>query len=133
MEKRLYRSLDNRIVFGVASGLGEYYQIDPTVVRLILIILTISSGGIVLWLYLIAALVLPSEETNKTDKLRLKKSENKEKTSQGGGLERRSLFGLIIILVGATSLFNQIFPGFWRWDIFWPLLMVFVGVYLILK
>ena len=52
--KRLYRSIEDRKVAGVAGGLGAYFNIDPLLLRLIFVILTIAGGGglliyIILW------------------------------------------------------------------------------------
>ena len=58
--KRLYRSRDNRMIGGVAGGLGEYLGIDPTIVRLLFILLTFGVGSGVL-AYLIMMLVVPEE------------------------------------------------------------------------
>lgn len=56
--KRLYRSRKNRILAGVCGGLGEYFGIDPVIVRLawVLFILMYGSG---LLAYLIAWLIIP--------------------------------------------------------------------------
>ncbi len=56
--KRLYKSTKDRKVFGVCSGIAEYFNIDPTLVRLITLILFIAYGSGLL-AYLVAALVLP--------------------------------------------------------------------------
>lgn len=56
MEKKLYRSRSNRMLFGVCGGLGEYIGIDPTIVRLIFVF-----SGVGLALYFIAALIIPEE------------------------------------------------------------------------
>lgn len=57
--KKLYRSGDDRIFFGVCGGLGEYFDIDPTIVRLSFVLLALASGiGIVA--YLIFAFVTPA-------------------------------------------------------------------------
>ncbi len=61
-QKRLTRSTHNRMIAGVAGGLAEYLNIDPTIVRLILA-LTMLPGGIPgLIIYLILALVMPEGE-----------------------------------------------------------------------
>ncbi|MEM3547344.1 MAG: PspC domain-containing protein [Candidatus Bathyarchaeia archaeon] len=60
--KRLYRSRKNRILAGVCGGLGEYLNIDPVVVRLIWVAISLVWGfGIIL--YIIAALIIPEEPT----------------------------------------------------------------------
>lgn len=58
MEKRLYRSRINRKLFGVCGGIGEYFNIDPTVVRLAWLLLFFAWGTGLL-LYIIAAIVMP--------------------------------------------------------------------------
>lgn len=57
MEKKLYKSTRNRKLAGVCGGLGEYFNIDPTIVRLILVVLMLACGTGLL-AYIIAALVM---------------------------------------------------------------------------
>ena len=61
MTERLTRSKSDRVLGGVCGGLGEYFDIDPTLIRLGFLLLTISSFGSGLILYLIAWLIIPSE------------------------------------------------------------------------
>jgi phage shock protein C len=56
--KKLYRSNTNRKLCGVCGGLAEHFDIDPTIIRLIFIFLTLFGGGGLL-IYLICALVIP--------------------------------------------------------------------------
>lgn len=57
---RLYRSTTNKVLFGVCGGLGEYMNVDPTIIRLLWIIFCLLYGVGIL-AYFIAALVIPSE------------------------------------------------------------------------
>lgn len=59
--KKLFRSKSNRMLFGVCGGLGEYLNTDPTVIRILWVILAFSSLGFALLLYLIMALLIPDE------------------------------------------------------------------------
>ncbi len=59
--KRLYRCRHEPLVGGVCAGIAEYYHIDPTIVRLIWVILTLFSMGIGLIAYLIAWIIIPIE------------------------------------------------------------------------
>lgn len=52
----------NRSLFGVCGGLANYLGIDVSIIRILFVIGAICSGSIVFWLYLLLALVLPSEE-----------------------------------------------------------------------
>lgn len=58
---RLYRSQRDKKVFGLCGGLAEAFNIDPTILRLIVAIGVIFSGGTVLLLYVVASLVIPKE------------------------------------------------------------------------
>ena len=58
--KRLYRSRSNRMLTGVCGGIAEYFDIDPTIIRVIFVILACFAGGGIL-AYLIASLIIPSE------------------------------------------------------------------------
>lgn len=56
--KRLVKSYDRKIC-GVCGGIGEYLNIDPTVVRLIWLIFSIASLGTGILAYIVAALIIP--------------------------------------------------------------------------
>ena len=59
--KRLYRSKKERIIAGVCGGLGEYFGIDPTIVRIIWVLLGLMGGsGIIA--YIIAWIIIPEEK-----------------------------------------------------------------------
>lgn len=60
--KKLFRSTTDRKLFGVCGGIAEYFNIDSTIVRLILIFLVLCVGTGVL-AYLIAALLIPEDTT----------------------------------------------------------------------
>ncbi len=59
MRKKLYRSRENRVLTGLCGGLGEYFHIDPTLVRIIFIILEFLTAGLLIIGYLIVALIVP--------------------------------------------------------------------------
>ncbi len=60
--KKLYRSADNRWLAGVCGGLAQYFSIDPTVVRVIFVVLALFGlGGAIL--YLLLWVLLPNEPT----------------------------------------------------------------------
>ncbi len=63
--KTLTRSVTNRMVAGVCAGLGEYLNIDPTVVRLLFVLGFFLAGPGIVLAYIIMALVTP-EETKAT-------------------------------------------------------------------
>ncbi len=59
MNRKLTRSASNRMVSGVCAGVGEYFQVDPTVIRLLWAILTFCGVGSGILVYIIAAVIIP--------------------------------------------------------------------------
>lgn len=63
MEKKLTRSVDNRMFAGVAGGLGEYFGIDPTIVRILFVVLTLVTAVFPLALiYFILWVIMPEPD-----------------------------------------------------------------------
>lgn len=58
MEKRLYKSNSNKMIDGVCAGIAEYFNIDPTLVRLGAVVLCCMGGSGVL-AYIIAMIIIP--------------------------------------------------------------------------
>ena len=56
-DKRLYRSSVNYMLAGVCGGIGEYFNIDPTLIRLAFVLFGCTGGGILA--YIIAAIIIP--------------------------------------------------------------------------
>ncbi|NQU04787.1 MAG: PspC domain-containing protein [Calditrichaeota bacterium] len=59
--KRLYRSEEDRLLAGICGGLGEYFSIDPVIIRLIWIFSTFATGGMCILLYLLCWIVIPRQ------------------------------------------------------------------------
>ena len=60
MAKKLFRSRTNKMIAGICGGLAEYMDADPTVVRLIAALL-ILAGGLSVWAYIIAWVIVPEQ------------------------------------------------------------------------
>ena len=65
MEKKLYRNSQNKMIAGVCSGLAEYINVDPTIIRVIWALVGLSGAGLVA--YLICALIIPEKPSNIID------------------------------------------------------------------
>ena len=57
--RRLYRSRTDRVLTGIAGGMADYLEVDPTIVRILWVLATIFTGGLVLLLYIVLAFVIP--------------------------------------------------------------------------
>lgn len=59
--KRLFRSRKNKMIAGVCAGLGEYFGIDPTIVRLVWVLFTFFSFGAGVLAYVVAWVIIPEK------------------------------------------------------------------------
>jgi len=143
------------MISGVCGGLAKYFDIDPTIVRIIAV-LSIFASGVGILAYIILAIVVPlegSKAAEPKDTIRENVEEMKEAagelgreiqstlTEKEGESEevaevrhhRRSLFGIILIVLGVIFLAGS-FDLFWwfRWSYLWPLILIAIGVLIIL-
>ena len=130
---KLHRSPANSMICGVAGGMAEYFDIDPTLMRIAWVLIIAISAGTALLAYIILAIIMPKEVSNSTDEadVRVDDSDGSAPAGRIGGrwTGRRSLLGLVLIGVGAVFLLNNLGVfDWWRWDIFWPLVIIGVGV-----
>jgi len=59
--KQLFRSKDDRMIAGVCGGIGDYLDIDPTIIRLIFVFGSVITGSGLFWVYLVMMFVVPEE------------------------------------------------------------------------
>ncbi len=59
--KKLFRSRDDRMIAGVCGGLGEYFGIDSTLLRLIFVFGAFITGSGLFWVYIIMMILVPEE------------------------------------------------------------------------
>lgn len=135
--KRLYKSRQNRILTGVCGGIGEYAHLDPTLVRIIWVILALV-GGLGVILYIAAAILMPAAQSEASGR---PSSPNEgtpsPKSSRSGG----EILGALLIGVGLFLLLDNldVLPGFrwlnWWGDLIWrlvaPLILILLGIFLI--
>ncbi|OUN01341.1 MAG: hypothetical protein BAA04_03945 [Firmicutes bacterium ZCTH02-B6] len=133
MEKRLYRSRTDRILGGVCGGLGRYFDIDPTLVRLAWLVMSLWAGAGVL-LYVLAWVLIPREphEGWYDDEMGPRRSGNGNGSGQGLG----RLLGWLLVILGGI-VFLRIIGGVLLW-VFHPgvlaaLLLIAAGLFLLGK
>ena len=133
---RLHSSTTDSMLFGVAGGMAEYFGADPTIVRVAWVLLTLASAGLGLLAYVILAIVIPRQTFDSTadESSQVNESEGGEPsyTDTRRRTGRLSLFGLALIAIGTLLLLNSLGVLYWwRWDVFWPLLLIAAGVALL--
>jgi len=131
---KIKRSKNNRVFSGVCGGIGEYFNIDPTVVRIAWILIGLPSFGTTVLVYLICGLVIPEDDGiiySDDYSVRNEKLRNNTPLFIGGGL----------IIWGSFMLAKIIFPWFTFqlsnlmkfWPILWPILFIVLGVYILIN
>lgn len=120
MDKRLYRSRTNKVIGGVCGGIAEYFGLDPTLVRIITVLL-IMLPGIGVLTYLVAWLIIPQRP------LEQEGEEGNYKFSPWN----KYLPGILLIALGVILLTREYFFYF-DWGDFWPIVLILVGAGMIL-
>lgn len=125
---RPYRSRGQRMVAGVAGGLGQYFKIDPVLVRLAFVALTFW-GCIGLPLYIVLAIVVPQRPLGEAET---------PFTSSIDTSRAREITGLALAGFGALLLVDNLGWGSAFWNVFnghtfWPLVLIVVGAVLLLR
>jgi phage shock protein PspC (stress-responsive transcriptional regulator) len=113
---RLHRSTTERIVVGVCGGLAESFDVDPSLVRFAFIIATLW-GGVGVLTYIALALVLPVD------------GEISSALSPQRAERSRNFAGLLLLALGGLLLITNLGWAPWlTWSLFWPGVLVIVGV-----
>lgn len=146
MQKRkLYRSQTDKMIAGVCGGLGEYFDVDPVIIRLVFIILAFASGiGIIAYIFLWIALPKGPLETPKgkvEEKVQTVVEEATEVIEDVGEKIKRKMdeerrkgsfwFGIILIIIGLFFLLSNY--GLFNFDLLWPLIIIALGGFLLYK
>lgn len=118
---RLTRSRDDRVVAGVAAGIARYLGVDPVIIRIAFVILTLAGGSGVL-AYLVAMLVIP-EDTGRAP------AASARSTAGPQGPLLRAAAGAFLVLLGLSWLLEQVLPGISR--VTWPVTLMLIGAVLI--
>jgi phage shock protein PspC (stress-responsive transcriptional regulator) len=138
MTRRIYRSRKESMIAGVCGGLGEYFDIDPVIIRLIFVLL-IFAGGAGLIGYIIAWIIIPLNPeagsppgTATTGEASGTAAPESQATSPDKRESRALLAGLILITLGVLFLFSNLFHWFRFWAL-WPVILIVIGAIIILK
>lgn len=159
-QTRLYRTVQGRVIGGVAGGLADFFGIDPTIVRLIFVLLVIFGGSGVL-IYVILWIILPERNIYNTfnqfttpppsstpgdasgigetyDGFNQGKSyyaETESKTTTADVQQRKKvegslIGGVILIVIGSLFLIEKFIPRINFGDL-WPIVLIAIGLILI--
>jgi len=131
--KRLYKSRTDRVIAGVCGGVGEYFNIDPVLIRIVWVLLSVLGGsGIIA--YIIGIIIIPEAPESAAEEAEVRKS-------PAGRTASQTVWGLILIAIGLIVLVNQfdVFryfsSRFWyiSWSVIFPIFLVILGAIILFR
>lgn len=147
--KKLTKSENGKVICGVCAGLGEYFDIDPVIIRLIFLIL-LASGGSGVLIYVVLCFILPEKgsELKTTKEVIEENAKDIEKTAKVFAANAESItktrntqlwIGIFVILLGTILFLSNL--GFWDFGTafkvivktLWPLFVIGLGVLILIK
>ena len=148
--KRLYRNTSNKVIAGVCSGLGNYFALDPLLIRLIFVVATLAAGGgvlvyIILWISMPVMPFLPHQQENNSpvENQSNQKEEparpaenppdpNPVEKKRGQKGKGNLIGGLVLITLGSLFLADEFIPNISFGDL-WPVILVVIGIGLLVN
>jgi len=145
--KRLYKSRKDKVISGICGGIGEYFGIDPVLVRVIAVLLFFF-GGVGVIAYIVGIIIIPAEplelghNDNEKKETEKKDTPKEEESSESKHVDTGALIiGIVFLIAGFMFLMRNFnFFDFHFWWIkdqirlfFWPGILVALGVLLVLK
>lgn len=121
--KRLYKSRSSRMIDGVCGGVAEYFGVDPTLVRITWVLLTLVGGSGIL-LYIAGMIIMPSNPV-------IMPPEGQSPGTVSSTPDHK-FWGILLVIVGAVWLMSNL--GIWHrwwgfsWDLLLPTVLILAGV-----
>ncbi|HKJ68402.1 MAG TPA: PspC domain-containing protein [bacterium] len=131
--KRLYKSRTDRVIAGVCGGVGEYFEIDPVLIRIIWVVLSLLGGsGIIA--YIIGIIIIPEAPETVEAGEDVEEKKPSRATNQ-------TVWGIILITIGLVVLLSQfdIFRyfshRFWyiSWGVIFPVFLIILGAVVLFR
>lgn len=157
MTRRLERSTTDRVIAGICGGLAEHLQVDSTLVRVVFIIAGIMSAGLFVLGYIALLFVMPlpgqrapaedlfgqggrapAEPADASFSETVGGAEPERRTrlplDPEGDMRRQRWIGYVLLALGAIFLLSEVGAfRFVRWDVVWPIAIIGLGLYFVLR
>ena len=143
--KRLYKSRKDKVISGVCGGIGEYFGVEPVLIRVIAVLLFFF-GGVGVIAYIVGMIIIPAEpfkaDNNEKKKTEKKETPKEEESSENKHIDTGALIiGIVFLIAGFMFLMRNFnffdFHFWWVRDqirlFFWPGIFVALGVLLVFK
>ncbi|MCH9030633.1 MAG: PspC domain-containing protein [candidate division Zixibacteria bacterium] len=150
MSKRLYRSRTDKVIGGVCGGLADYFDVDPTLVRLLVVLLFLA-GGIGVLAYLIAWIVIPKtsvvayaqaspasaqgeQGATSPPPPAVAPAKSAESAGSSNDTQFKKLFpGILLVAFGALLLLRHHLWWWWDFTDIIPFALIGIGLYILVR
>lgn len=142
MSQRLLRSAEDRMIAGVCGGLGAFFRVDTTIVRILFALFAFAGGSAVI-VYIVLWLIIPEEGKTKPEDANTFKGTVEEALEHGATSLRdslqeesgrripgRMLFGVLLVIFGVVMLIHTLFPDIIK-GYAWPALLILLGAWML--
>jgi phage shock protein C len=123
---RLTRSPDRKLG-GVAAGIADYVDVDPTLMRVLFVVAFFLGFGTIVLVYIALWFIMPDSDESPADR----------RAASWSGADPALVLGGVLLVVGALLLFNELaidrLLGFGLWSVAWPVLLIAAGLALVLR
>jgi len=146
--KRLYRSRKDKVISGLCGGIGEYFNVDPVIIRVLAVFLTFWGGSGVL-AYIVGVIVVPlqpleAEESEAPVAAEQKAPVINEKPDLPVGRSAETgalIIGIVLVVLGGIFLLRNVplFDDYYWWfrhhigRLLWPSILIAVGAFMIIR
>ena len=159
MDDRLYRSRDDRMIAGVAGGVAEHLDADPSLIRIVWAVLIFLTGGLALLVYIVMAIVVPERPAGMPvvpavpqgepgaavaaepvpagswrapdgSTVPMAASTPRRRRDPADRARAGLIGGLILVGLGGIFLVREFIPAF-DFDLWWPSVLIGLGIVLI--
>ncbi len=146
--KKMYRTINDKVIAGVAGGLAEYFEVDVVIFRLLFVLLFFFGGGgllayIIMWIVVPAKRIQfqygnsPASQSGATEQDTANTENTSAETQQNTATSKRRepsngslVAGIILIVMGVLFLINRMMPWVDLGN-FWPVLLIIGGFFII--
>jgi len=135
MEKRLYRSKQNKVIAGICGGIAEYFSLDPTIVRVIWVLITLL-GGTGILAYLICIFIIPEGPEYEVFDADYSQGQEKygyydEEKRLNNSEKNKMILGIIFVILGVIFFLRRYYWFDMRTLL--PFVLIIIGGYMIIN
>ncbi len=124
--RRLQRSRERKLG-GVAGGVAEYFDLEPTVVRLLFVLATLLGVGLAIPIYIVLWIVMPAAPAGDSGAA----FEARQAGAPGARAREATILGAVLLGAGLLLLAGQLDIGLGAWRVLrfsWPLALIAIGI-----